>query len=220
MPKCTLCGSQKRRHSKEGLQTFLARRFCSHACANTKACSIDTRLKISVAQKGIPKSLAARQAMRGPRKPRTISYCSLCGKAKRQRTTENSNRYRLRRFCSLSCAGKIKNVGRPSPFRGVPRPSMQGSNSPTWRGGLTSLNSVIRASSKYKAWRSHVFKRDNYTCQACGARGAKLHADHELPFALFPALRLEILNGRTLCVPCHRKTPTWGGNASKLYAHS
>lgn len=62
-----------------------------------------------------------------------------------------------------------------------------------------------------KEWRKHVFQRDDYTCQACGQRGGKLNADHELPFSLFPDLRFEILNGRTLCVYCHRKTPTFAG---------
>lgn len=89
-----------------------------------------------------------------------------------------------------------------------------------WKGGVTPVNEKIRKSQAYKEWRRNVFTRDDYTCQACGQRGGKLHADHELPFALFPDLRFEILNGRALCVPCHQKTPTWGGGTvtfAKLY---
>lgn len=92
-----------------------------------------------------------------------------------------------------------------------------GSASVLWRGGRMAayrLSEQIRKSPAYKVWRTHVFQRDNYTCQACGCRSGigqpvKLHADHVMPFSLFPDLRLEILNGRTLCVPCHRRTPTW-----------
>lgn len=67
------------------------------------------------------------------------------------------------------------------------------------------------------AWRKAVFERDDYTCQACGIRGVKLEADHDLPFQFFPDLRFELLNGRTLCVPCHRKTDTYGRRGAKIY---
>lgn len=64
-------------------------------------------------------------------------------------------------------------------------------------------------------WRKAVFERDNYTCQICGVRGAEIQADHIKPYSLYPELRTELANGRTLCVPCHRKTPTWGRNIIK-----
>jgi 5-methylcytosine-specific restriction endonuclease McrA len=69
------------------------------------------------------------------------------------------------------------------------------------------------ASIEYKEWRRHVFQRDNYRCQSCGKRGGDLHADHELRYADYPDLRLEILNGRTLCKSCHLKTDTWGSRS-------
>ncbi len=65
----------------------------------------------------------------------------------------------------------------------------------------------------YKKWRKHVFQRDNNTCQACGIQGGRLVADHEMSYANYPALRYEILNGRTLCTPCHEKTPNYGARA-------
>lgn len=93
--------------------------------------------------------------------------------------------------------------------------AQKGAKGSNWRGGITKINKLERNSLKMKLWREAVFKRDNYTCQACGKRGIELQADHELPFAHFPDLRYEILNGRTLCVPCHKKTDTWG--RSDLY---
>ena len=76
--------------------------------------------------------------------------------------------------------------------------------------GKTPANERVRKSAAYKAWRTLVFERDNYTCQHCEVRGGYLHADHIKPFALYPELRLEPSNGRTLCVPCHKKTGTYG----------
>lgn len=89
----------------------------------------------------------------------------------------------------------------------------KGEKSHRWKGGVTPIHDAIRKSVEYKLWREAVFTRDDYTCQACGQRGGNLHADHELPFAHYPDLRFEVLNGRTLCVPCHRKTPTYGYKA-------
>src|SRR3990167_1065495 len=88
-----------------------------------------------------------------------------------------------------------------------------GELSATWKGGITPIHQKIRNSKEYADWRTAVFQRDDYTCQECGSRGYKLNADHIKPFTYFPELRLVIENGRTLCVPCHRKTPTYAGRA-------
>lgn len=93
------------------------------------------------------------------------------------------------KFCSHRCASQFKDFGKAS------------------------LDKKIRMSAAYKAWRTLVFERDSYTCQECNQRGGKLHADHIQPFGFFPELRFEVSNGRTLCVPCHMKTPTYGGRA-------
>ena len=77
-------------------------------------------------------------------------------------------------------------------------------------------NLQIRRSPEYRVWRTTVFERDNYTCVWCGQRGKRLAADHIKPFAYFPDLRLEIDNGRTLCVNCHYKTPTYGGRKNTI----
>ncbi len=75
--------------------------------------------------------------------------------------------------------------------------------------GITPANERVRKSAAYRAWRTLVFDRDNYTCQFCGKRGVKLHADHIKQFAYHPELRLDVSNGRTLCLECHRKTETY-----------
>ena len=68
----------------------------------------------------------------------------------------------------------------------------------------------------YGRWRQAVYLRDNYTCQMCGQRGGELHADHILPFSQYPKLWYETSNGRTLCVHCHRKTPTYGRGSTRF----
>lgn len=85
----------------------------------------------------------------------------------------------------------------------------------TWKGGVTTVNEKIRKSTKYLEWRMGVLKRDDYICIFCKKRGGDLHADHIKQFALYPDLRFDLNNGRTLCVPCHRKTPTFGRLSKK-----
>lgn len=75
---------------------------------------------------------------------------------------------------------------------------------------VSSDNERARKSIEYKLWRQSVFERDNYQCQFCNKVGGDLNADHIKQFALYPKLRFDINNGRTLCVPCHRKTPSFG----------
>lgn len=76
------------------------------------------------------------------------------------------------------------------------------------------LHKRIRASVEYKAWRTAVFERDDYTCQMCQKRGGVIQADHIKSFALYPELRFDINNGRTLCLECHTTTDTYGVNTS------
>ena len=90
--------------------------------------------------------------------------------------------------------------------------SLRGEKSSFWKGGITSVNSKIRSSLKYRLWREKIFKRDNWTCVLCKKRCCELNADHIKPFSLFPELRFAIDNGRTLCKECHKKTDTYGGN--------
>lgn len=98
----------------------------------------------------------------------------------------------------------------------------QGEKNHNWKGGLTPELLKLRNSPQYSAWRKQVFTRDNFTCLLCGVHFIKgitgsviLHADHIKQFALYPKLRFDIKNGRTLCIHCHRETDTWGGRGNK-----
>lgn len=94
-----------------------------------------------------------------------------------------------------------------------------GMSSPLWKGGKLGWNRIMRNRKEYRVWREAVFTRDNWTCINCGLRSRVglgktviLNADHIKPFAYFPALRFEISNGRTLCVPCHKEIGFKGRN--------
>ena len=126
--------------------------------------------------------------------------CVICGKE--VLTQPSQIKYRNRQTCSRDCSGIYKTLK-------VEKDRIENPPTP----GL--LNRRIRYSKKMKLWRLGVFARDDYTCQNCGARNGNgkaviLHADHIKPFALFPELRFELSNGRTLCVSCHKKTDTFG----------
>jgi hypothetical protein len=55
---------------------------------------------------------------------------------------------------------------------------------------------------RYKKWRNAVFKRDNWTCQTCGARGY-VEPHHINGWTKFPEQRYIVNNGVALCKVCH-----------------
>lgn len=120
------------------------------------------------------------------------------------------------RKLSLALRGKKKGP-MPLETRRKISASLRGERSYSWKGGVAPIHKLIRKSVEYKIWRKAVYERDNYTCQMCGDNhGGNLEVDHIKPFALFPELRFEVSNGRTLCKKCHRLTATYGEGTRKL----
>lgn len=78
----------------------------------------------------------------------------------------------------------------------------------------------------YRKWKQQIKTRDNFKCIECKS-SKELNVDHH-PLSLAVLIRKyniktpqesknheelwDISNGRTLCVPCHRKTLTYGRN--------
>ena len=82
---------------------------------------------------------------------------------------------------------------------------IRGENHWNWKGGVREENVRIRKSPEYRQWRKDVFQRDGWTCVKCGYKSklkSDIRADHIKPFSLFPELRLDVSNGRTLCLKC------------------
>jgi 5-methylcytosine-specific restriction endonuclease McrA len=108
----------------------------------------------------------------------------------------------------------------------------KGEKNNLWKGGVTRLSSLIKASIKYKEWRKSIFERDNYTCQNCEVKG-KLEVHHIEAFAkimktfklifeehtfdnsLLYAPFWDINNGVTLCRNCHKETGNYLRNTKK-----
>lgn len=188
---CIICGVFMPRNTRSGTkrvtpEAYRKRKYCSYKC------------------RGVAKSIEI-SGKNNPNYKKGLPNCSDCG---------------------ANLVNKKANL-----CRGCWSKSISGENSPNWRGGVRSYYDLLRSSSKLATWRSKVYKRDNYTCQECGDNtGGNLNADHIKPFALIlkennitskrkglMCVELwDINNGRTLCVNCHKKTPTYGYKTIKL----
>lgn len=184
---CEICHTNFSKKQGESRAYWLQKKYCSSKCygvakTGTKM-SLESRMKLS-------KSITGHRPYfqhKGSDSPQwkgglQLMVCKYCSRDFLVKP------YRLMeaKFCSWSCFNKYRDEGR------------------------TTSNERARKSSEYKSWRQSVFERDNYTCQNCDKRGGLLNADHIKPFALFPELRTELSNGRTLCVECHKNTATFG----------
>lgn len=119
-------------------------------------------------------------------------------------------------WCSRSCASssrpRKRGYGLSEEHKRKIGDAQRGVKANNWRGGVTPAQKLERQRPEYKAWRELVYQRDDYTCQVCYKRGGNIQADHIKPWIAYPELRLELSNGRTLCVECHKKTPTYARN--------
>lgn len=115
-------------------------------------------------------------------------------------------------------------------YSGVLHPmyGKRGKLSPSWKPPeqrRSHINIALRSSKHYSEWRLSIFNRDNFTCQFCGdSKGGNLNVDHIKQFALIlKEHKIQTLeqgfqcqelwdsdNARTLCVPCHKSTETYG----------
>lgn len=171
-----------------------------------------------------------------------IVICNWCGTKKTIKLYPS--RADRGKYCSRTCVSKATFTGKPSGRKGTPMSAEQKiklsiahsgkrlsaehrknlstshkrniENHPWWRGGSTAKWQQIKNSVEYKTWRRTVFDRDNYTCVFCGVTGVYIEADHIKPKAKYPDLVFEVANGRTLCKPCHRSTPTYGVKTGTL----
>lgn len=197
---CEQCGS--------GFETYpyLVRRFCSRSCRSTWVMA------------NVPRRLRSA--------PRVTIVCPACGKPfsvlESRRAANQHNRH-----CSAQCASVMhaavsksrligetraceicgaafyfaayrKREGQPGRFCS---PKCNGA----WRMTLP-RTSTSRDSAEYRDWRAAVYRRDNYSCRRCGARGkGLLHAHHVKYWATHPELRFDVSNGLLLCRSCHAK---------------
>jgi hypothetical protein len=189
--KCEKCGSIfKSRHE------YRNPKFCSKKCYQWRVKKAETLKKMSLAKIGKTPWNKGVKMWKDKEHPRgTLGKIGLGkGRKAKDETKKKLRESHLGLKCPLVSREKHWN----------------------WQGGITEPNEAFRKSAEYKNWRIKVFERDKYTCQICSKIGGMLHADHIHPFSRNPERRLDIENGRTLCLDCHKKTNTYGGRMLKL----
>lgn len=225
--KCIFCSLSIERQPNQTKQSFLKKKFCNRNCywqslngRKLAPFSEEHKRKIGDSNRGKVHSIEQNQ-----RHSEILKGSIPWNKGKKNiYTKETLIKISLSTKKAMSNPDVISKMslckkGKPNACIGQKRPNMTGVNNPRWKGGLSTEHEQIRKSTEYKLWRKAVFARDNYTCVACKATKCELNADHIKPFAFFPELRFAIDNGATLCVPCHRKTPTYGEGAKSMYKH-
>lgn len=186
--------------------------------------SVEQKVKIGISNRGKRRSLICREAMskrmlgtrlsKETRRKMSIARTGKSWKLSPEVRRKMSERMKGITPKSMSPEGKLRM-----------RLSRMGGKHWNWKGGVSSVRVQIRKCLETTEWRKSVFKRDNYTCVLCKKRGRILHADHfPISFAdifyrnniktLEDAIKCktfwDIANGRTLCKPCHDKTPNYG----------
>lgn len=133
------------------------------------------------------------------------------------------------KFCSMKCFISFRKS--PTGRLELSEAVRNGINAEFYRLTMTfaKFKNLLRRCSRYNMWRMEIFERDNFTCSDCGKRGSKIQADHIKPFisiilekgiktyeqALDTEELWDIKNGRTLCLSCHYKTPTFGSKVHR-----
>lgn len=121
----------------------------------------------------------------------------------------------MRKNHAEKCRKRFKGTKRKRSWVLKQAKTIRGKNHWNWQNGKTKKSLRLRNGYRYRKWRDLVYKRDNWTCQKCGARSMSgkpviLNADHIKSWAKYPKLRYDISNGRTLCLSCHIKTDNFG----------
>lgn len=174
-PTCIICSSEFENTTRVSKEKYLQRQYCSRKCAN-KA-TAPTRLTAEVRRK---------QAEKLKGVPKSLEHRQNLSKAMKE--SPKAQTYQFKK-------------GELNPAYGRDQTGPANNN---WKGGITNINQKLRNDPQMQEWRKAVYKKDNYTCQDCGAKGY-LHAHHIMPISKDPSLIFDVDNGKTVCVTCHEK---------------
>lgn len=205
---CKMCG-------KEVMAKKSTRKYCSGLCAKKfhykhkriphyrECLECGKRIRVSPSRLKYNNYCSKECHLNNMKKNAGKEICQVCGKE--YLCSKSQKKLRGRKTCSKECQSIL--------ITSLAKKRWEGHHS------NRAIIRRIRYSKDMNNWRWAVFERDDYTCQMCGKKGGYLEADHIKPFAQHPELRFDIRNGRTLCRPCHQKTPTWGNRKRGLRDH-
>lgn len=222
MVNCATCGQptlNKTTCSKRCASIYMAQKGREARAVRRYVVKCETCGKEFSRGKKIAKYCSRECFSKGKQLRPVISCCEQCGIdiVNLRYKLDGSRDMRVHRFCSPSCKMTYVAKHRTQPIRTLEwrkrmSAAQQGEKAHNWKGGRTPESKALRRTLEQREWRIAVFERDDYTCQICGKRGGKLNADHIKPYAKYPELRTVLSNGRTLCVACHKITPSYGRN--------
>lgn len=223
--KCIQCNKEFFKNYYRSKKSFTSARFCSHKCHNTFRRDKPSPSPKTTFQKGHKLfEVDTREKKHGSENHKwkggqVLLSCKTC------RVDYKVDPYRAK--TSKTCSTVCNKEWKQSPeyclaLSRVHRERVKLGLHNFYR-GATELNKLLRQTAEYRIWRKSVFERDAYKCQLCSV-GGKLNADHIKPFAVIlaennlktldDALNCSELwnmeNGRTLCIPCHKTTETFG----------
>lgn len=222
---CKQCLRAFTRPNGLGNKLWKKRQFCNRACSGLSRKGVLRSERRDISCKVCLKIFQVLPHRVDP------TYCSrLC--QNRDKKGETAPNWQGGAKPCIDCGTQNKNIHpkRCAKCSGIYR---SGKNNSAWKGGITPLVRLLRTCSQYFEWRKAVFARDKYTCVVC-QDNEYINADHIKPFRLIirennissveegkkcPEL-WDINNGRTLCVPCHKMTSTYGyGTRKALNKH-
>ena len=119
-----------------------------------------------------------------------VRTCTVCGKQEMIAPC-----HAKRPYCSVDCMSINMRSGKNS-----------GENHWNWQGGITEKPSRDVLYPGYKEWRRKVFQRDGFRCTLCrSGKSGTLQAHHVKPRATHKDLILDVTNGMTVCIKCHKE---------------